>query len=188
MFSFLWFLFSSILFYFIVKMDFFKNNKKILKSIWLIFLYISSLAWIVYLFKNEINYFVLLILLYSTAFNFKIHLKYQNYISLFFTVLPGVFIIYYLYFQYFYVWYQKEETFITFSLFISLMFVLFTYFKTLKYSFDYYFFHIIWYLINIISIVYFFYVNGFDIFNFWVILLFDSFYVFLSVYKLNKTP
>ncbi len=95
LFNFLWFLFSFYIFFFVLKISFFKNNKKVLKWIWLIFLYVSQIFWIYYLFNNDFNLIVVSTLVYWIIFNYKIHNKYQNYVSLilcatsfiFFTIL-----------------------------------------------------------------------------------------------------
>jgi len=186
LFSFLWFIFSFSIYFIFLKINFFENSKIVLKKIGLIFLYISSISGIYYIYNNDFNLFILSLLFYSLIFNIIVHYKYQNYISFIIALLSWLFLSYSFYFEYLFIWENKENNFLILSLTISLIFIFITYLRKLKYYYDYYLLHVFWYLINILWTVYYFSLIWFDIFYFWIIILFNSFYVFLSYYKLKS--
>jgi len=93
-----WILFNVLFYFIFVKFYFFKKIKLTLKKLSLIFIYISSISWIYYLYFFDINYIILFTIFYSILFNFKIHYKYTNIISLVFWVILLIFTIYYLFF------------------------------------------------------------------------------------------
>ena len=189
---FVWFIFNIFIYVFLQKVRFLKNSKYMLRALSFLFIYISTLFWIFVLIDNYSwnflkNITVWIILLYSITFNYSVHQKYQNYISLFLSLLTAIFLVYFViakYCLYQDIYFLKWELIITF--FISLSLVVFTYIYRLKYSFDYFFLHICAYLVNILWIVYYFYYANFDILDFGRILLLDSILIFLSYFKLNK--
>jgi hypothetical protein len=179
--SYIWFSLSIFLYYFLVKIKFFSKNIFTLKYLSVIFIYISTLSSIFYMIRYEISIPILGIIIYSFLFNFIIHDKYQNYISLFFSILSLAFTIYYIYFRFFSD--KNLVIFVILSLIFSFFIVFFTYFYKIKYYLDYYFLHVFAYIINIWSLFYFFFKTSFDFFTFWVILLIESIFIFLSYYK-----
>lgn len=180
------FLFSFSIYYFLLKLHFFKDIKKTLKYLWLFSLYISSISWIFYIVKNDFSIIIYLILIYSIFFNLIFHRKNENYISLFFSFFIGVFIIFFTYFKYFNFLDNSNLIFLIIVLSISFLIILYTYFFKLKYIFAYYFYHIISYLINICWVWYYFFLIEFDILKLGIILFIESIFVFLSYYKINK--
>lgn len=180
-----WALLSIFIYNFVSKIDFFKNNIILLRIISFLFLYISIIIWVIYSIKNGLNLVFFIILVYSIVFNFKTHYSFQNYISFFFSLFIFSFLIYYFYFRYLYS-FDDGFIFLVLSLWLSLEFVVLTYFYKLKYFYDNYFIHIFSYIINLVSLIYFFIKFEFDFFWMWIILLIESIFVFLSYYKLKK--
>lgn len=183
--SLLSFFLSFYLHHFLVKINFFSNNIITLKYLSVLFSYISSISWIIYSLKYESSIVILIIIFYSFLFNFFIHNKHQNYISLLFSLFNLTFLFYYIFFKYFYISKSMESLnlFLLIFLCLSMFMVLFTYFYKIKYFWDYYFYNMFSYIINIFSLFFFFYKSNFDFFVFWVILMFESIFVFLSYYR-----
>lgn len=67
------------------------------RYLWLILNYISSLLSIYYISINGLEVVLLVILIFNIIFNFLIHKKYINYISLLFSILVILFLLYNLY-------------------------------------------------------------------------------------------
>lgn len=180
-----WFIFSVIIFYSLIKLKFFDWNKTTLKYLWLFSIYISSFFWVLYILRNDFSIIISLVLVYWVVFNFIFHKKFENYVSLFFVFFDIIFLVYFYFFEYFYIWENKNAIFLSLSFGISFFIIFYTYFFKLKYIFSYYFYHIIAYFVNIYWIFYFFFLNSFDILNLWVILLIESWFIFLSYNKMN---
>jgi len=180
------FLFFLLVFLFAIKVPFFQNNRKLLKYLGLIFLYLSCVFWIIFTSINGINIFVFLIIAYGIAFNLDVHNRFQNYVSLGFSFLWSFFLVYFLFFRYFYIGGYKD--FILLWLFLILAFgiLVFTYMRDLKNLQDYYFFHIFSYFINIFWVISFLILSDFHILHLWIILLLESIFIFMSYYKLNS--
>lgn len=177
-------LFWIIWFEFLPKFNFLKNNKIVLKYIWILFSYIWILFWIIYLFLH-FSIIIFSILLLQWFYNLFIHKKYINYISYTFSVFLFLFLFYYL-IIYFEIINFKTIYFMILSLVISYLFIFLSYFQKFKTKLDHYIIHIFSYLINIISIALFFIFNNFEILNIWILLLTESIYFFLSYNKLNS--
>jgi hypothetical protein len=130
---------------------------------------------------------IIIILIYSVFFNYYIHKKFQNYISLFFSVLTFIFLLnYFLIKNLSLFWWDLIKTQLILNFTISFFLVIFTYLYKQKYIFDYFFLHICAYLVNFMSIIYYFIYWDFEILNLWIILLLDSILIFLSYFKLKK--
>lgn len=184
--SVVWVFLSIFLYFYITKLTFFKNNIVLLRSISFIFLYIATIFWAIYTIQNGLDLVIFILLVYSIAFNFKVHYKFENYISLLLSLIWLVFLIYYSYFKYlsdFDDWF----IFLVISLGLSIEMVILTYFYRFKYFFDNHFIHSVAYFVNISSLIYYFLKFEFDFFIMWIILLFESIFVFLSFYKLRQT-
>lgn len=104
------FILSSFIFNFFL---FIPRYRALLKYIGLFSLYVSTVLSAIYLYSG-FNILAFIILLYSAIFNFVFHKKYTNYISLWFSILSGVFLIYFLYFflfelyiEYIYIYFQQ---------------------------------------------------------------------------------
>ena len=180
-----WTLLSLFMYFFVSKISFFKNNIILIRIISFIFLYIATFVWTIYTIKNGLNLIFLSVLVYSIVFNFKIHERFQNYISFFFSIFTWIFIVFYFYFKKLY-GFDDGFIFLVLSLGISLELVIITYFYKFKYMYDNHFIHVIWYFVNIIALFYYFIEFEFDFFVMWIILLIESIFVFLSYYKLRK--
>lgn len=100
------FIFSDILFNHISFIKRLKGKKIILRYIWLLLNYISSLISFYFIYKNWLSFIPSYIILFNIIFNFFVHKRYINYISLFFSILNLFFIIYYLYFFIFDIYYS----------------------------------------------------------------------------------
>ena len=151
------------------------------------FLYISCIFGIIFTsLENNINIFIFLILAYGVAFNFDVHKRFQNYVSLCFSFIWSFFLTYFLFFRYFYTWTHKEIVFVSIFLLIAFWVIVYTYMKPMKHIQDYYFFHIFSYLINIFWVISFFVLVDFHILYLWIILLLESIFIFMSYYKLNS--
>jgi hypothetical protein len=181
MISYIWFFLSVFIYYFLVKIPFFSKNIFTLKVLSILFLYVSTISSIIFNLKIGVSIPMLFIILYSFVFNFIVHDRYGNYISLFFSISSLAFFIFYTYFEFFHN--NNLLVFLIVSMFLSFFIILFTYFYKIKYYTDYYFLHIYSYIINIICVLYFFFQSSFDFFTFWIILLLESIFVFLSYYR-----
>ena len=180
------FLFFLLIFSLAIKISFFQNNRRLLKYLGLIFLYLSCLFAILFTMKNGMNIFIFLIIAYGVVFNFDVHNKFQNYVSLCFSFLGSFFLIYFLFFQYFYTWEYRNLILLSLFLLLSFSILIYTYFRDLKNIPDYYFFHAFSYFINIFWVISFFILTDFDILELWIILLLESIFIFMSYYKLNS--
>ena len=180
------FLFFLLIFSLALKVSFFQNNRRLLKYLGLLFLYVSSIFAIIFTFKNGMNIFIFLIIAYAVVFNLDVHKRFQNYVSLSFAFLGSFFLVYFLFFRYFYVGVYKDFTLL--FLFLSLAFgvIIYTYVKPLKNIPDYYFLHTFSYFINIFWTISFFILADANILNLWIILLLESIFIFMSYYKLNS--
>lgn len=174
----------SIYFWFL-KIKFFKNNLVILRVVSFVFWYIVSIIWIIYFLRYGFNILLFISLIYFIVFNFIIHNKYENYISFFFSNSIIVFLIYFFYYKIFYT-IDDGIIFLILSLVLSLEWIIITYFYDFKYNFDYYFFHLFSYATNFISIIFYLIVFKIDLFTLWIIFFIESFYIFLSYYRLKQ--
>ena len=69
-----------------------------LKYTWLILNYISSLLAIFYIHKYSLHFIAVFILVFNLFLNIVVHKKYINYVSLFFSIIISLFLLYSLYF------------------------------------------------------------------------------------------
>jgi hypothetical protein len=179
-------LFLNVLMYFYLsKVDFFKENKVFIRIISFLFWYIASIILVVYYTFYGLDIKMLFLSVYLIVFNFSIHRKFENYISFFFSLFLVTFIIYFFYCKLFYIW-DDGLVFLILSLFLSFKAIILTYFYKFKYSFDYYFFHIYSYIINIVSITIYLILFKIDLFTLGIILFVESIYIFLSYYRLKQ--
>lgn len=178
------FLFSFI-YFFITKIEFFKNNIKFLKIISILISYVALFSSFYLLNKQSYSFFAILNIIYISVFNFYIHYKYQNYISFFMSFLGFLFIIFYFYFK---TLFFADSWFIFLGLGFSLAteIIIYSYFYNFKYKIDYYFTHIISYLITIFVIVYYFYAFSFDLLTLGIILLLTSMIALWSYFRLKQ--
>lgn len=98
-FAILFFLFWDLSFNFLSKLEFFTEQKKNLRYFWLVLNYISSLVSIFYILNIRFSIFLFLILIFSMFFNFFIHKKYTNYVSLFLSIWILIFLLYFFIFK-----------------------------------------------------------------------------------------
>ncbi len=188
-FSFISFSLNILIYYLLRKISFFKNSKITLTVLWIFLSYISIIAWIYYLLFYNTSYLesiIIGILFYSAFFNFKIHKLYENYTSFVFFFISAYFIIFYSYYNYIYLINHNDLSLVFYGFTISLLTALSTYLYKYKRIYDYYIMYFISLLISLIVTAYYFYINPFDLFNLWIILLYDSILVFLSYNKLRK--
>ncbi len=188
-FSFISFFLNILIFYLLSKIHFFKNSKITLTVLWIFLSYISIISWVYYLLFYNIFYLELIIipiLFYSAFFNFKIHKLYENYTSFLFFFISFYFIVFYIYYNYIYLINHNDLSLVFYGFTISLITSLSTYLYKYKRIYDYYIMYFMSLLTSIVATVYYFYINPFDLFNLWIILLYDSVLVFISYNKLRK--
>lgn len=93
----IFFIFWDIVFKFISNLIIFKDQKINLRYFWLILNYLSFISSFFYLFIIDFSYYIFLIIAYSILFNFYIHKKYTNYISLLLSIFGALFFLYFLF-------------------------------------------------------------------------------------------
>jgi len=139
-----------------------------------------------------LNLIILIFLVKSIFINFNIHKKFQNYISLFFSLFTFVFVLNFLLKIFF------SNKILNFSdieilknqfilnLTISFFIIIFTYIFIPKYNFDNIFLHFCAIIVNFMWIIYFFINWGFSFINLLIIILLNIFLFWLSYFKLKK--
>ncbi len=163
------------------------NNKKVLRYVSLIFLYTSILSSMGVVMIYGMSFIPLTILLTNIWFQFSIHEKYENYVSLFFSFLSFFFLYSYTFFQVFYVGDHKNTLLLINFLLLSFSFIGYSYVHVPKYYYDTYAIIVFAYIVNIFWVTLFFILSGFNILTVWLVLMIESFFVFSSYYKLNNT-
>lgn len=91
------FIFWDLIFNYISNLKYFIHEKVKLRYFWLILNYLVFISSLLYLFIVEFSYYIILIIIYSIVFNYFIHKKYSNYISLFLSILWCLMLIYFLF-------------------------------------------------------------------------------------------
>lgn len=91
------FIFWDLNFNYISNLKYFMNEKIKLRYFWLVLNYLVFISSLIYLFIVDFSYYIILIIVYSIIFNFFIHKKYSNYISLFLSILSCLMLIYFLF-------------------------------------------------------------------------------------------
>ena len=91
------FILSDLLFNHISNIKLLINNHKYIRYLWLFINYTSSLLSVLYIIFISFNFIIILILIFNIVFNFLLHKKYVNYISLINSILIILFLFYYLY-------------------------------------------------------------------------------------------
>ncbi len=177
--------FSGAIFFYLTKLERFRDKIILLRIISIILSYISIFLIIIYIIKYPLDIYIVLISLYLWLFNLFIHLKFENYISLIFWIITLIFLLYSLYYSYFYP-IDDGIIFLCTTMFIALEFIILTYFYKFKYSFDYYFFYFISYLINFFWLIYFIYFFDIDLFNLSLIFFWEFLCIVLTYYKIKR--
>ncbi len=175
----------TFIYFLVTKIKFFNNSKIILNIISIIISYISIIISFYILYNQKYIILWVINIVYLSFFNYFIHYRYQNYVSLFFSIFWFIFLIFYFYFNYLF----KQDSgfmFLWLWFFLAWEFIIYTYFYDLKYKTDYYFLYIISYLISFFVIVYYFYAFSFDLLTLGIILLLSSFIALGSYFKLKK--
>lgn len=91
------FIFWDIVFNYISNLKYFNHERLKLRYFWLVLNYLVFISSFVYLFLVDFSYYIVLIIIYSIVFNFFIHKKYSNYISLSLSILWCLMLIYFLF-------------------------------------------------------------------------------------------
>lgn len=175
-------LYGIIVYEFVTKIDLFKPNIYELRLIWVIFSYVWILIWIVYSFFS-FDLSLILIILMWLLFNYYVHHRLNNFLSLLFAVVWTNLLVINTITHYLKFW--SIEYFALLFIF-SIAAVWITFLAKFKHLIDYYTIHISSYFINIFSVIIFFVYNEFSLLNIWVILLLDSVYFLMSYFKLNQ--
>ncbi len=171
----------SVIFFEGVSVEYFKTLREPIRAISLIWLYISTIAFWILLFKDESYWFVLGLLL-SLAFNVYVHSRFENYPSLVFsTIIPVP--LYYFFFG-------ISENFWTFLISSFLVTIWLTFFWRIirtPYRWDEYVFQSVAILVLIGNIVYYGWNVGIaGIFEYSILLLLFSFLIFMSYLQIRK--
>jgi len=178
---------TSIFFYFIL-FDFLSNIKLIKHySIWfrilsILFLYFWMLIWNIALF-SEFHLLLPFLLFLISIILYSIHFRFQNYLSFWLSFINLFTILFYFFAQKFDI-YGIE--FLMFVLFLSFLLIIVSIFFNFRYKTDIIFMHIMAYIINLLAVWYFFFNNGFDFFDLWVILFINSIFFFLSYKRISR--
>jgi hypothetical protein len=175
-------LYGIILYEWMTQIPVFEPNKIVLRFLWVIFSYIWIIVWIVSCFLN-FNLSLVLIVLIWLAFNYLVHHRLNNFLSLLFTVI-WISLLYLNFVNNFFKFWSIE--YFSFLFIFSLISVIITYFIKFKHQIDYYTIHITSYFINIFAVILFFVYNDFTLLNIWFILFLDSLYFLMSYFKLNQ--
>lgn len=175
-------LYGIILYEWMTQIPVFEPNKIVLRFLWVIFSYIWIIVWIISCFLN-FNLSLVLIVLIWLAFNYLVHHRLNNFLSLLFTVI-WISLLYLNFVNNFFKFWSIE--YFSFLFIFSLISVIITYFIKFKHQIDYYTIHITSYFINIFAVILFFVYNDFTLLNIWFILFLDSLYFLMSYFKLNQ--
>jgi len=184
--SLVWFFLSLMLFFIIPEIPFFEKNIVPLRFSALIYNYISIVSTFVYFWFFGFNIILISILFISSFFHFYIHNEFENYISFSFWILAFIVGVFSVYFHFFFLWEISRVSLLIFSFFLEFLGISMTYFFYLREKYDYYIIYTFSYSVILFWIVYFFILNGFDIFTFWIILFLLSLSIFTSYYKINS--
>lgn len=185
-FAVLWFLFSVFCYYIAPDFILFKNATIALRYLSLFFSYISILSSVSYHLLKSFHLVIIVLLLTWAYFNFDIHKKYSNFVSLWFSFLAFWWAVFSIFFEFVFPSFINPQTILVLSFIFAILAILFPIFSKSKEIMEHYFFHIFSYLINFFWVCAFFYFNWFDILAFWVILFIESIFVFFSYYKINS--
>lgn len=180
------FFLSFLFFYIFPEINIFQKNTISLRYISLILNYTSIISSFLFLQTWRFNAYIFFILFVLWLFNFYIHKRFQNYISFFFWYISLLVAIFSFYFHFLFFGSQKYIYFLVFTFILEFLSIVLSFFISLKNIYDYIIIYIFSYLIILFWVVYFFVLNGFDIFTFWVILLLLSFSIFMTYYKINS--
>ncbi len=96
------FIFWDISFNILSNLKYFERQKLWLRYFWLFLNYTSVFVSLYYIFNINFSIFLIIILVFSVFFNFFIHKKYINYISLFVSILIFIFLLYFFVLQIYY--------------------------------------------------------------------------------------
>lgn len=177
---------TSIVFYFIL-FELLSNFKFLASySLWfriigVLFIYLWVIIWN-YILYSTWNYLIISILVIASIILFNIHKNYQNFISFLLFITNILTVLFYILVQFLEIW---SIDFLLSVLLISFVIVGQTYFIDYKYKEDYYIMHSTAYILNFIFVLYFFYKNGFEFLDLWIILLLNSILLLLSYKKLS---
>lgn len=172
-----------IIFFFLWKSEkIFVDFRVVINLFSIVFLYLS---WIIswYLIFSTWEYYLFLILILSWFFNLWFHIENKNYVSFFFSISSVFFLFYYLIFSN--LWFSSFNVVFSWIIFPFIIFLSTLFFKFRDRQ-DIYFLHFFWYVINIFSVLYYFFNISFDLLKFWVIMLIESVILFSGYYILKN--
>lgn len=186
-------IFNVWIYYFLQKIPFLESYKFLLRGLSFLFLYCATIIGVYILIEyfpviwNDL-YFIIALLFYSFIFNFNTHTKYQNYISLIFSLITGVFLLFYIFINYYMIEWGKIPIKGPLVLWFTLSFfiIFYTYYFEQKNKIDYYILHFFSYIISWVSIIYYFTISDWEKLEFGTILLLFSFLMFFSFFRLKK--
>lgn len=175
--------FGMVWFEWLPKISYLKQDKFTLRYIWIVFSYIGMVCWFLSLFL-DFHYFIFLVLVLQSYYNFFIHKKYVNIVSFFLSVFGILFLLYFFILR-FDIFDYKGLYFFLLSLNISFLLVVLTYIFPQKTVYDTYILHGFSYVLNGGTLILFFLFIPFDILNIWILLFIESLYFFVSYNKLK---
>lgn len=183
--AFMSFVFSFVCYFLAPKLELFHDSIIPLRYLSLVFSYTGIGATVWYGYKHWFSMFPLVILLFSSYFNFFIHRKYFNLISLGWCFAAIGYFAFYLYMIFVSSTLWLWQYMVSYFFIVSALVILVPITYKSKEIMEYYMYHIFSYIFNIVWVVYYFLLSWFDIFHFWVILLIESVFVFFSYYQIN---
>jgi hypothetical protein len=91
------FILGDFLFRILSNIPIFSEKKINIRYFWLILNYVSTLTSLLYIVFINFSYYAILICLFNIIFNYQVHKKYWNYVSLFLSILVIIVLFLYLF-------------------------------------------------------------------------------------------
>jgi hypothetical protein len=154
--------------------------KVTLRAFWVVLWYIWMLVWLYYLIYIWLQSIVYFFIALACISNFLFHKAYQNYISLFFSIITFSFLLFIPSF-----WNIDWLYNYIFILFFSYFLIFYTYFFKQKFIFENYFIHFLSYIYNFIWILFFLLFYSPSILQLAILMFIEFIYLFMSYYKLT---
>jgi hypothetical protein len=162
-------------------------SKAIIRTWGLIFISIFIITSLFYIWKEDIFSLILIpILCLAAQLLFYFHYKFQNYGAVTMGIFWYMWAIYWVYSVILSETIEKEYLWFLCFLFSGVILFVNKAYKR-NFIYDTYFFHTLSLLVNLLWVFYFFYLRDFSILSLWLLLLWESIYLFFSYYTVSKT-
>ena len=156
------------------------SYKVTLRAFWVVLWYIWMFVWLYYLIYMWLNSIVYFFIALACISNFLFHKTYQNYISLFFSIVWFSFLLFIPSF-----WNINWLYNYIFILFFSYFLIFYTYFFEQKFEIENYFIHFLSYIYNFVWIIFFLIFYSPSILQVALLMFIEFIYLFTSYYKLT---